>query len=70
MRSIFTLINVLGLVTMGFGGLMMTCFFTSYFNNDGVTQAFFDATIISFFGGALMFVPTLKLPKKLSPIQL
>jgi len=66
MRSIFTLIHVLGLVTMGFSGLMMTCFLTSYFNNDGVTQAFSDAMLISFGIGALMFLSTLKSPKKLS----
>jgi trk system potassium uptake protein TrkH len=66
MRSIFTLIHVLGLVTMGFAGLMATCLLTSYFNHDGVTQAFWDATLISFCVGALLFVPTLKMPKKLS----
>ncbi len=66
MRSIFTLIHVLGLVTMGFSGLMATCFLTSYFNQDGVTQAFLDAMLISFCVGALMFLPTLKIPKKLS----
>ncbi|MSR16813.1 MAG: TrkH family potassium uptake protein [Methylococcaceae bacterium] len=66
MRSIFTLINVLGLVTMGFSGLMMTCFLTSYFNNDGVTQAFSDAMLISFGIGGLMFISTFKRPKKLS----
>lgn len=66
MRSIFTLIHVLGLVTMGFSGLMATCFLTSYFSQDGVTQAFLDAMLISFCVGALMFLPTLKIPKKLS----
>ncbi len=66
MRSIFTLIHVLGLVSMGFGGLMLTCLMTSYFNQDGVTQAFLDSALIVFSVGALMFFPTLKMPKKLS----
>ena len=51
---------------MGFSGLMMTCFLTSYFNNDGVTQAFSDAMLISFGIGGLMFISTFKRPKKLS----
>lgn len=66
MRSIFTLIHVLGLVSLGFSGLMTTCLLTSYFYNDGVTQAFVDATSIAFGVGALLFFSTLKLPKKLS----
>jgi trk system potassium uptake protein TrkH len=66
MRSIFTLIHVLGLVAMGFSGLMLTCLITSYLNQDGVTQAFLDSMLIAFSAGALMFFSTLKMPKKLS----
>jgi trk system potassium uptake protein TrkH len=66
MPIILTLVHVLGLVTVGFGGLMTSCLLTSYFNNDGATTAFLDATLITFGIGALMFVPTLKTPKKLS----
>lgn len=66
MSSIFTLVHIIGLVTMGFSGLMTSCLLTSYFNDDGATQAFSDATIITFSVGALMFLPTLKVNKKLS----
>lgn len=66
MSIIFTLVHILGLVTMGFGGLMTSCLITSYFSNDGATNAFFDATSIAFIAGALMFLPTLKTQKKLS----
>ncbi len=66
MSSIFTLVHIIGLVTMGFSGLMTSCLLTSYFNDDGATSAFLDATIIAFSVGALMFLPTLKVNKKLS----
>jgi len=66
MTIILTLIHVLGLVTMVFGGLMTTCLLTSYFSNDGATQAFLDSTLIAFGAGALMFLTTIKMPKKLS----
>lgn len=66
MRVIFTLIHVLGLVAIVFGCLMTTCLLTSFFSNDGITQAFLDATKVTFAIGAIMFFSTLKIPKKLS----
>lgn len=66
MSSFFTLIHVLGLVTLGFSGLMTSCLLTSYFNNDGATQAFSDATVIALSLGTVMFLSTIKTQKKLS----
>jgi trk system potassium uptake protein TrkH len=66
MRVILTLVHVLGLVCMIFGTLMITCVLTSFFSNDGVTQAFVEATLWAFGVGALMFFSTLKIQKKLS----
>lgn len=66
MRVFLTLVHVLGLVALGFGGLMATCLLTSYFSGDGVTQAFWDSMLIAFGVGSLMFLPTLKMQKKLS----
>ncbi|MEI6744565.1 MAG: potassium transporter TrkG [Methylococcaceae bacterium] len=66
MPIILTLVHILGLVTLGFGGLMTSCLLTSYFTNDGATTAFLDATLIIFAAGGLMFISTLKIPKKLS----
>lgn len=66
MRVIFTLIHVLGLVAIVFGCLMTTCLLTSFFSNDGATQAFWEATKITFAIGIIMFFSTLKIPKKLS----
>ena len=45
MSSIFTLVHVLGLVALGFSGLMTSCLATSYFNHDGATQAFLDSIV-------------------------
>lgn len=66
MTIFLTLVHVLGLVALGFAGLMTSCLLTSFFNDDGATQAFWDSTKIAFGLGALMFLPTLKMPKKLS----
>jgi trk system potassium uptake protein TrkH len=66
MRIILTLVHVLGLVCMVFGTLMITCVLTSFFSNDGVTQAFWDAMLWAFGIGAALFLPTLKIQKKLS----
>ncbi len=66
MSIILTLVHILGLVAMVFGGLMTSCLMTSYLSNDGVTGAFFEAAEIAFGVGALMFFSTIKIPKKLS----
>ena len=66
MSSIFTLVHVLGLVALGFSGLMTSCLATSYFNHDGATQAFWDSTVIAFCIGTVMFLSTYKTQKKLS----
>lgn len=66
MNVILTIIHIFGLVTMGFSGLMMTCLLTSKLANDGASTAFFEGTLITFLFGLLMFVPTLRTPKKVS----
>lgn len=63
MHVIFTIIHIFGLVIMGFSGLMLTCLLTSWAYQDGATEAFMQATLITFLSGALMFIPTLKMPK-------
>ncbi|WP_340123627.1 TrkH family potassium uptake protein [Methylobacter svalbardensis] len=66
MNAIFTIINIFGLVTMGFSGLMATCLLTSFIADDGATTAFFQGTLITLLSGALMFIPTINIPKKVS----
>ena len=66
MNVILTIVHILGLVTMGFSGLMSTCLITSKIANDGATDAFFDGTFFTLLLGALMFFPTLRTPKKVS----
>ena len=66
MNAIFTIINIFGLVTIGFSGLMGTCLLTSFIANDGATTAFYQGSLITLLLGALMFIPTLRIPKKLS----
>ncbi len=66
MNVIFTIIHIFGLVTMGFSGLMATCLVTSTIAEDGATTAFLQGTLITLLSGALMFIPTLRMPKKVS----
>ncbi|MDO9423575.1 MAG: potassium transporter TrkG [Methylobacter sp.] len=66
MNVIFTIVNIFGLVTIGFGGLMVTCLLTSVMADDGATTAFFQGTLITLLSGALMFIPTINIPKKVS----
>ncbi len=66
MNVILTIIHIFGLVTMGFSGLMTTCLLTSLIADDGASTAFFDGTLITFLFGLLMFLPTLRIPKKVS----
>jgi trk system potassium uptake protein TrkH len=63
---ILTIFHIFGLVTMGFSGLMATCLVTSYFADDGATSAFFQGAVLTLLTGALLFVPTLRVPKKVS----
>ncbi|MEI6706089.1 MAG: potassium transporter TrkG [Methylococcales bacterium] len=45
---------------------MTTCLLTSLIADDGASTAFFDGTLITFLFGLLMFLPTLRIPKKVS----
>ncbi len=66
MNAIFTIVNIFGLVTIGFSGLMATCLLTSAIADDGATTAFSQGSLITLLIGALMFIPTLRIPKKVS----
>ena len=66
MNVILTIVHIFGLVTMCFSGLMSTCLITSQIAHDGATTAFLQGTVITFLFGALMFIPTLRTPKKVS----
>ncbi len=66
MNIFLTIINIFGLVTIGFSGLMATCLLTSAITDDGATAAFYQGSLITLLLGALMFVPTLRIPKKVS----
>lgn len=66
MNAFFTLIHIFGLVIIGFSGLMATCLLTAYIGDDGSTKAFLYGTLITYLSGALMFFPTLKMPKTIS----
>lgn len=66
MNVIFTIINIFGLVTIGFSGLMATCLLTSAVADDGAATAFYQGSVITLLVGALLFVPTLRIPKKVT----
>ncbi len=66
MNPIFTIVNIFGLVTIGFSGLMATCLLTSAIADDGATTAFSQGSMITLLLGALMFFSTKHVPKKLS----
>jgi trk system potassium uptake protein TrkH len=51
---------------MIFGGLMSTCWLTSAVADDGATTTFYQGTLITFLSGALMYVLTMRSPKKVS----
>ena len=63
---ILTILHIFGLVTMGFSGLMFSCLIASYLTGDGATSAFYQSVMITLLTGALLFFPTLRVPKKVS----
>lgn len=66
MNVILTIIHIFGLVTIGCSGLMATCFLMSQITQDGATTAFLQGTVITLLSGAVMFLPTMRIPKKVS----
>jgi len=66
MTAILTLVHIFGVVTIGFSGLMFTCFITAAIASDGADQAFWTGSLITLLFGLLMYVPTLRMPKKVS----
>ena len=66
MHVFFTILHVFGLLTLGCGGLMSTGLLFSAIVHDGATDAFLSGTEITLAIGALMFLPTLRAPKKVT----
>lgn len=66
MIVILTILHVFGVVTIGFGGLMATCWIIASLANDGAGDAFLLGTTITLLIGFLLFIPTLRIPKKVS----
>jgi len=66
MNIALTIIHIFGIVTMGFGCLMATCFATSKLAGDGATEAFYQSTLITFVTGVFMVLCTLNTAKTLS----
>lgn len=66
MNAILTLVHIFGFITIGFSGLMGACLLFSLLCHDGASSAFYDSTIITLLAGLLMFLPTIKRPKKVS----
>lgn len=65
MNMIRPLIHILGIVLMGFSGLMSTCLIVAFFGGDGAVQAFASSTLLIFSLGLLMFSVTLKKRKEI-----
>jgi len=66
MTAILTIIHIFGAITMGFSGLMMSCLITSKLVKDGADEAFWLSSIITLLLGLLMYLPTLRMPKKVT----
>lgn len=66
MTAILTIIHIFGVIIMGFSGLMFSCFITSKIAKDGADEAFWLGGLITLLIGLLMYVPTLRMPKKVS----
>jgi trk system potassium uptake protein len=66
MNAILTIIHIFGVVIMVFSGLMSTCLLNSKIFEDGATNAFSEATLITLLTGSLMSWVTRRSPKKVS----
>ncbi|GAB6142127.1 potassium transporter TrkG [Methylosoma difficile] len=66
MHVFLTIIHIFGVVTVGFGGLMVSCLVTSVVFDDGATDAFYLGSLITVLSGALMILFSLRADKKLS----
>jgi trk system potassium uptake protein TrkH len=66
MIVILTILHVFGVITIGFGGLMAICWIIASLANDGAGDAFLLGTSITLLIGFLLFLPTLRTPKKVS----
>lgn len=65
MNSIWPIVHILGIVVMGFSGIMAAVMGISFFIADGAFPAFEQAVLISLTVGALFFFPTLSVRKEI-----
>lgn len=63
--SVLPVIHILGLVLMGFSGLMATCLAVAFLGDDGAGQNFVQSVSITLLCGALLFFPTLRIRKQI-----
>lgn len=66
MNVFLTIVHIFGLVILCFSALMSTCWLTSEIVNDGAAAAFSYGTTVTLLLGAVLFVSTIWVPKKLS----
>jgi trk system potassium uptake protein TrkH len=66
MNVFYTITHIFGLVVMVFGGLMSTCWVTSAIVDDGAATAFYQGALITVLSGTLMYLLTIRSPKKVS----
>lgn len=66
MNAIFTIIHIFGVITIGFSGLMLSCFALSKMAHDSAGQAFWLSSLVTLALGLLMLLPTLRTPKKVT----
>jgi trk system potassium uptake protein TrkH len=63
--SVLPVIHILGLVFMGFSGLMATCLAVAFLGEDGAGMSFALSVLVTLVCGALMFFPTLRVKKQI-----
>lgn len=66
MNVFLTIVHIFGLVILCFSALMSTCWLTSEIANDGAAAAFSYGTSVTLLLGAVLFISTIWVPKKLS----
>ena len=66
MNVFLTIVHIFGLVILCFSALMSTCWLTSEIANDGAAVAFSYGTSVTLLLGAVLFISTIWVPKKLS----
>jgi trk system potassium uptake protein TrkH len=63
--NVLPVIHILGLVIMGFSGLMATCLAVAVLAGDGAGWSFVHGVLLTLLTGALLFFPTLRIRKQI-----